>query len=122
MSGERGTLYYDGQCKLCNAEMGRLKAQRSKQISLKDIHQLQVDEETKHRMLRVLHLVSADGSVKKGLEANIEAWQGTRWGGVWRTLRWPVIGRIAGLVYDKWASQRYARLYQGNVGEEDLKS
>jgi predicted DCC family thiol-disulfide oxidoreductase YuxK len=80
MSREIDTLYYDGRCPLCIAEMSRLAAHRPDHLALKDIHQLALDEVTKHRMLKAQHLKAADGSFKVRLEANIAAWEDTRWG------------------------------------------
>jgi predicted DCC family thiol-disulfide oxidoreductase YuxK len=111
MSNPLETLYYDGQCPLCNAEMSRLGAYEPTQLKLVDIHQVEMDELTKHRMLKVLHLETADGTFKTGIEANIAAWEHTRWGFAWRWLRLPVIRWLGGIVYNAWAANRYSRLY-----------
>lgn len=111
MSAESETLYYDGQCPLCSAEMSRLGAHKSASLKLVDIHQIDLDDATKHRMLKVLHLEAADGTFKTGIEANIAAWEHTRWGLAWRWLRLPVIRWFAGVVYNAWAENRYSRLY-----------
>ena len=112
MSTQSETLYYDGQCPLCSAEMSRLSAHISASLKLVDIHQVEMDEPTKHRMLKVLHLETADGTFKTGIEANIAAWEHTRWGVAWRWLRLPVIRWFAGIVYNAWAENRYSRLYR----------
>ena len=111
MSDDTETLYYDGQCPLCNAEMVRLGAHEPVGLELLDIHQQEMDESIKQQMLKKLHLRTADGSFKFGLEANIAAWEHTRWGWAWQGLRLPVIGWIAGAMYEFWAERRYSRLY-----------
>ena len=112
MNRDNDTLYYDGRCPLCNAEMTRLAAHKPDHLALKDIHQLDLDDVTKHRMLKTLHLQTADGNFKVGIEANIAAWEETRWGWMWRLLRLPVLRFIAGLAYDTWAGKRYQRMYE----------
>ena len=114
MRNQLETLYYDGQCPLFNAEMARLGAHQPSHLRLIDIHQVEMDEAKKHRMLKVLHLEAADGTFRTGLEANIAAWEHTRWGLAWQWLRLPVIRWFAGKVYNAWAEARYSRLYQKN--------
>lgn len=115
MSNPSEILYYDGQCPLCNAEMARLGAHQPVHLKVVDIHQEEMDEAVKHQMLKVLHLKGADGSFKTGIEANIAAWEHTRWGWAWQWLKWPVVRWFAGRTYDVWAEKRYARLYQQKV-------
>ena len=111
MSKPSERLYYDGQCPLCNAEMARLSAHNPLHLKLVDIHQEEMDEGMKQQMLKALHLQAADGTFKIGLEANIAAWEHTRWGWAWQWLRVPVVRWFAGKIYNAWAEQRYARLY-----------
>ena len=111
MSHQIETLYYDGQCPLCSKEMSRLEAQKPTNLKLTDIHQTEMDGATKQRMLKVLHLEVADGTFRTGLEANIAAWEQTRLAMFWRWLRLPVIRSFAGVLYNAWAANRYARLY-----------
>ncbi len=106
------TLYYDGKCSLCVAEMDKLAVIKGDQLDLKDIHQLsdQLTEQEQDKMLRVLHLQRGDQWIT-GIDANIAAWQHTRWGWIWRVLGWPIIKPVANLVYQRWARWRYDRLY-----------
>lgn len=106
------TLYYDGQCPLCRAEMDRLAKSKSSSLELVDIHHYDADEATRHQMLRRLHLEGADGVVRTGLDANVAAWRHTRWGFAWRWLRWPLIRWFADMAYNTWAEHRYSRRYQ----------
>ena len=106
-------LYFDGQCPLCSGEMRRLEARKGEGLELIDIHSLELDKSKKERMLRQLHLENEDGSVTIGLEANIKAWEFTKWGWAWKGLRLPVIGSAARVVYEAWAEQRYEKRYGG---------
>jgi predicted DCC family thiol-disulfide oxidoreductase YuxK len=106
------TLYYDGKCSLCVAEMDKLAGIKGDQLDLQDIHKLsgQLTEEERINMLKVLHLQRGDQWIT-GIDANIAAWQHTRWGWIWRILGWPLIKPIANLAYKRWARWRYDRLY-----------
>ena len=106
-------LYFDGQCSLCSGEMRRLEARKREGLELIDIHSLELGKSKKERMLRQLHLENEDGSVTIGLEANIKAWEFTKWGWAWKGLRLPVIGSVARVVYEAWAEQRYEKRYGG---------
>jgi predicted DCC family thiol-disulfide oxidoreductase YuxK len=47
-----------------------------------------------------------------GIEANVAAWQHTRYGVLWRWMTWPLIRPIVELAYNRWARWRYDRLYK----------
>ena len=105
------TLYYDGQCPLCRTEMEKLGRLADASLELVDIHETDMDAETRLTMLRVLHLRTASGEVLQGLDANVAAWQHTRWGLLFRWMRWPLVGWFADRVYAVWADRRFRRLY-----------
>jgi predicted DCC family thiol-disulfide oxidoreductase YuxK len=107
------TLYYDGQCPLCNREMAKLGQLCDANLQLRDIHSLTAGEDLPDRetLLRTLHLKTANGELLTGIDANVMAWQHTRLGPLWRWLRWPVIRPLADRVYRIWAERRYRRLY-----------
>jgi predicted DCC family thiol-disulfide oxidoreductase YuxK len=111
MSSE--TLYYDGQCPLCSAEMEKLKRHADNKLELVDIHSLPEKSSLPDRqvLLSNLYLKQESGNFLIGLEANVAAWQHTRFGVFFRWLRWPVLRSIADKVYDHWAKIRYRRLY-----------
>ena len=52
------TLYYDGNCPLCNLEMARLERLKSDELQLADIHALDAngDRPDTETLLRTLHL------------------------------------------------------------------
>lgn len=107
------TLYYDGQCPLCVAEMDKLAKIKGEDLELQDIHTLpsEVDAAEKDQLLRVLHLKRGEQMIR-GIDANIAAWQHTRWGWLWQPLGWPIIKPVVNLVYERWAKWRYDRLYK----------
>ena len=132
------TLFYDGQCPLCVKEMDRLRQLKSSTLELQDIHELddlavtetlennrgdnqkpveRAPEQasttampSKTALLKVLHL-QRDGQFITGIDANIAAWQHTRYGWLWRWLSWPIVRPIVEIVYERWAKWRYDRLY-----------
>lgn len=109
----KDTLYYDGQCPLCNSEMQKLRQLANKELQLVDIHGLGDGEDlpSKQALLGNLHLKKSNGELLTGLDANVAAWQHTRFGLLFRWLRWPLVGAIADRVYGYWAGVRYRRLY-----------
>ncbi|MDP4652461.1 MAG: DUF393 domain-containing protein [Haliea sp.] len=106
-------LYYDGQCPLCTREMAKLGQLCDGELQLQDIHGLTSETELPDRdtLLRTLHLKTADGQLLTGIDANVMAWQHTRFGPLWRWLQWPVIRPVAEAAYRFWAQRRFRRLY-----------
>ena len=119
-------LFFDGQCPLCRLEMKQLATLHDDRLELVDIHSYQPEpgQPNSAQMLKILHLQKADGSWLKGLDANVAAWQHTRWGWAFRVLRWPLVRALADRIYLAWAEKRFARRYAcGNYcmgGEEGL--
>ena len=106
-------LYYDGLCALCTKEMDRLRQIKADSLELRDIHELADDTPglpSKEQLLKVLHLQRGTQFLT-GIDANIAAWQHTRYGILWRWMAWPVIRWFVELAYDRWARWRYERLY-----------
>ncbi len=106
------TLYYDGQCPLCSSEVRRLATLSDKHLACIDVHSVDLDTAEKTAMLKVLHYHAANGEWLTGLDANIAAWQHTKFGFMFRWLRWPFIRSLADKVYSAWATTRYDRLYR----------
>ncbi len=109
----KDTLFYDGGCPLCTAEMSKLEKLAGSEMQLVDIHSLPDDARLPPRqvMLERLHLRAANNAMLTGLDANVAAWQHTRIGFLWRWLRWPLVKPCADFVYNRWAARRYRRLY-----------
>ncbi|MBP6382150.1 MAG: DUF393 domain-containing protein [Pseudomonadales bacterium] len=110
------TLYYDGQCPLCTAEMVRLRRLSGPALALVDIHGLEETADLPDRatLLERLHLRRADNMLLSGLDANVAAWRHTRFGPLWAWLRWPLLRPAADAIYNRWAAWRYRRLYGGS--------
>ncbi|MBO6701950.1 MAG: DUF393 domain-containing protein [Pseudomonadales bacterium] len=104
-------LYYDGACPLCRTEISQLEKTSDAHIEFKDVHSLTLDKAEAESRLKILHLETRSGEILTGLDANVAAWQHTRWGFLFRPLRWPVIRHVADVVYDYWAVRRFERLY-----------
>jgi predicted DCC family thiol-disulfide oxidoreductase YuxK len=111
------TLYYDGQCPLCCGEINKLKRHVGDKLAIVDIHSLaeDVNRPDKQTLLKNLHLQQASGDFLIGLEANVAAWQYTRFGIFFRWLRWPLLRSVADRVYNYWAKLRYQRRYNNQV-------
>lgn len=105
-------LFYDGACPLCSAEIRRLQRASDGSLQVIDIHSPALDPALdREQLLKTLHYVASDGRPLQGLDANVAAWQHTRWGFAWRWLRWPLVRPLAAWCYDAWAGWRYRRLY-----------
>ena len=104
----KDTLYYDGACPLCRAEIGKLEKYSRGKIVLKDIHALDGNEAGLDRnlLLSRLHLKTADGQWITGLKANIRAWQHTPLRYLWRMLDWPLINLVSHRCYELWLRKR----------------
>ena len=95
------TLYYDAQCPICSTEINVLKGQADSKLRFVDIHQVN-DSADKETLFKELHISRADGTWAVGLEANVLAWQHTRWRAFASVLTWPLIRPIANLAYRVW--------------------
>ena len=108
----RDTLYFDGQCPICTREVTKLQQLSGDGLQVRNIHEVEEGGlPTRDTLLRELHLKTAGGEMLVGIDANVAAWQHTRFGIFLRWLRWPFIRPIASRVYALWAERRYRRLY-----------
>jgi len=105
---DKDTLYYDGACPLCSAEINKLEKFSNESLLLKDIHELDQREVgiNKALLLSRLHLETAQGEWVTGLQANIRAWQHTPFRALWRMLDWPLVNRVSHWGYEAWLRQR----------------
>ena len=106
----RDTLYYDGNCPLCRAEIDRLRRFSQGRIELRDVHALEPQEVDidKTELLARLHLMTADGEWITGLEANIRAWRHTPFRRLWNILDWPLVRLVSYPAYELWLRTRSA--------------
>ncbi len=109
----RDTLHYDGNCPLCMREVRLLQRIARPGLALVDLHAVpdRPGEPTRLVKLGTLHLQTAEGEWLTGVDATVRAWSHTRWGPLFRALRWPLIGPLADAAYRFWARKRYQRLY-----------
>lgn len=64
MNKQSDTLYFDGTCPSCNAEMKRISRLKNDSLVLVDIHLAALpDNLEKHNLLRNLRLVKANGEI-----------------------------------------------------------
>jgi predicted DCC family thiol-disulfide oxidoreductase YuxK len=107
------TLFYDGQCPLCMREVRLLTRIADDGLKLTDVHGITDDSDEPSRLARLknLHLRTGDGEWLTGVDATVRAWSHTRWGFLFRVLRWPLIGPLAEKAYAYWARKRYEGLY-----------
>ena len=102
------TLYYDGACPLCSAEVSKLKRFSRNKLVVKNIHDLDGEDAglDKQLLLSRLHLKTADGTWVTGLQANIRAWHHTPFRYLWRLLDWPLINLVSHRCYEFWLRRR----------------
>ena len=107
----KDTLYYDGACPICRAEIDKLRHFARDRISLENIHDLDVDETglDKQLLLSRLHLKTADGNWVTGLRANIRAWRHTPFRYFWAMLDWPLIRAVSHRCYEFWLRKRLSK-------------
>ena len=104
----KDTIYYDGACPVCRAEMQKLASCADASLELADIHSLDdsADLPSKATLLARLHVRTADGQWLQGVDANVRAWQHTPYAKVWRVLVWPVFKPFSWLGYEIWLKWR----------------
>ncbi len=109
----RLTLFYDGHCPLCVAEMGRLaKADKRQQLDLVDINTdnfaIRYPGIDPIQANRTLHAWDENQALLLGLAASCRAWKivgRRRWMAL---LRWPLIRPLADCAYHLLARHRYS--------------
>ena len=101
---------------MCLAEMDRLRELSDAELELVDIHSVTETPDLPDRetLLGTLHLKTGGGEVLVGMDANVAAWGHTRYGWLWRPLRWPLVRNVVDACYRHWARWRYRRLYGRN--------
>ena len=111
--GSMETLYYDGRCPLCLREIRTLERLRGPHLQLVDVHSYEPapGEPSRESMLLRLHLRADDGTWFSGVDATVKAWSHTRWGFLFRPLRWPLLSSLTDRLYDYWARRRFGGLY-----------
>lgn len=104
-------LFYDGECPFCRREVAWLKRRdRAGKLATEDIAALGFDPAfygLKHdEVSRVLHGVTADGTVLRGMDAVREAYRTVGLGLLVAPTRLPVARTIADCLYALFARNR----------------
>jgi len=107
------TIFYDGYCPLCTAEMKLLRdLDTQKKLILEDIHAADFSERFPHidpiQADKILHGQLQNGEVIKGLEVTCLAWKLVGKHKWMQVLRWPVIRLFADLGYLFFARYRHS--------------
>lgn len=105
------TIFYDGKCPLCVREMRHLKAKdRKHQITFIDLHGEQfapyADRIDAVAADRILHGLTADAQIIRGLDVTHRAWSLVGRGWLTAPLRWPVLRWFADHGYRFFARHR----------------
>tara|TARA_R110001592_G_scaffold140906_2_gene362039 strand:- start:13662 stop:14072 length:411 start_codon:yes stop_codon:yes gene_type:complete len=110
------TLFYDGHCPFCVAEMTKLKAyDQNGNLLLEDIQLPDFKERFPDLCWQDLndriHGQLPDGSLITGLDVTFLAWKYVGKGRIYAPLRWPVIRWFADAFYVFFARNRYTISY-----------
>lgn len=120
------SVFYDGYCPLCVAEMNKLRTlDKAHNLQLVDIQQPDFAERFPTLNWTALnariHVQLADGQLLSGLDATHAAWQAVGHGWLYAPLRWPLIRWFADHAYDFFARNRY-RISKWLTGQERCKT
>ncbi|MGO4891924.1 thiol-disulfide oxidoreductase DCC family protein [Flavobacterium sp. W21_SRS_FM6] len=106
------TVFYDGYCPLCMAEMNKLKQlDKHATLGFVDIQTPAFARDYPHLSWSALnariHAQLPDGSLISGLDVTYLAWKLVGKGWIYAPLRWPVIRWFADKAYLVFAKHRY---------------
>ena len=93
-------LFYDDHCPVCTKEMDKLRKYHDENLELVAISTLAPAQQK--RLLSQLHIQTSAGRWVTGLEANVLAWQHTRFRSIANILLCPGVRWIAELGYRLW--------------------
>ncbi len=105
---DRDTLYYDGACPICRAEVGKLTRFTGNRLAVVNIHEMRDEDGVpdRSRLLARLHLRTADGAWLTGLDANIRAWRHTPFRRLWELFELPLLRPLGERAYEFWLRRR----------------
>ncbi|MBR7889060.1 DUF393 domain-containing protein [Marinomonas sp. A79] len=106
------TIFYDGHCPLCAAEMNTLRSlDANKKLQLEDIHAENFSKKFPHidpiEADKVLHGQLDNGQIIKGLDVTCLAWKLVGKHKWMQVLRWPVVRFFADKSYLFFARYRH---------------
>lgn len=110
------TIFYDGQCPLCEIEMKHLKKRNTQnKLSFVDImaddFTAQYPDLDWQALNERIHGMTPDGTMLIGLDATHRAWTEVGYSWLYAPLRWPVIKYFADKLYILFAKNRYKVSY-----------
>jgi len=89
----KSTVYFDGSCPLCRAEIGYYQHKDQDRalcfVDISEINAVSPDGITQERAMKRFHVRASDGRVLSGAAAFVEVWT--------RLPRWRWTGRVASL-------------------------
>lgn len=97
---DKDTLFYDDHCPVCIKEMAKFRKYHDENIELVAISSLEPAKQ--NRLLSQLHIQTSAGRWVTGLEANVLAWQHTRFRFCASILFWPGVRWLAEIGYRLW--------------------
>ena len=120
------TIFYDGGCPLCLAEMKHLlKLDKHNKLELVDINQQGFEAMypniNRTKAEQILHAQLADGSILLGLDVTHKAWSLVGKGQWTAILRWPIVRVITDFFYLQFARHRHF-LSRAITGQERCES
>lgn len=115
MKTKKDTLYYDSDCPICSAEMAKLERLKTDNLTLQPIKHADVSEIKRADLYRELHVETADGQNLRGYDANIYAWQQTRYRRIATWFRYPPLSWLGKLGYTIWL-RYYQRRRKQRIG------
>ncbi|WP_461538389.1 thiol-disulfide oxidoreductase DCC family protein [Spongorhabdus nitratireducens] len=106
------TLFYDGNCPICQRQIACLEARNHKRqlktVSIREpdfaLHYPELDLQA---LDELIHARLGDGSILTGMDATQAAWHAVGRGWLMVPLRWPLIRYIADAGYRLLARHRY---------------
>lgn len=113
------TLYYDGECPICQREVELLRQRKSESLKLVDVHHDDsLTGRQREQLMSRLHVRRGDGTWLTGYQANLQAWTHTSWRR-WVPLLniWP-IRKLGEVGYELWL-KLYRQLRKRRVSKSD---
>lgn len=108
MRSKKDTLYYDSDCPICSAEMNKLCQLKNDSLELIPINQItqgtrdDMEESEINKLYDELHIRTSEGKWLKGYEANIYAWQKTKYESIAKWFGKPPLSWFGKLGYKVW--------------------
>ena len=103
LSSNPDTLYYDGECPICEREIASLRKRKAESLKLIDVHtDSSLTASQRERFMERLHVLCADGTWLTGYQANLQAWKHTALGRWVPVLNFWPIRKLGEAGYELW--------------------